>query len=176
MFVDCSSTPLHRSSGAVPTPELLFRLARRFWFPCRAHTLSLDSGSPTKFTRGRRGRFKCASHSLWWTEELFRDMGREAFAGVIEVSQGTAPKNVVNPKFSACPAFSASSSGSVRQLRSGVRCQPDEAEAAGRTCSLYVEHGRGLCQRSHSRTLKPHIFVELIPRYCSFSVLGIRRS
>jgi phosphoglycerate dehydrogenase-like enzyme len=46
-----------------------------------------------------------SSHSLCWTEELFRDMGREAFAGVIAVSQGIAPQNVVNPEVLNRPGF-----------------------------------------------------------------------
>jgi hypothetical protein len=36
-----------------------------------------------------------SSHSVCWTEELFRDMGREAFAGVLEIAAGRAPRHVV---------------------------------------------------------------------------------
>ena len=46
-----------------------------------------------------------SSHSLCWTEELFRDMGREAFAGVIAISEGGAPRNVVNPEVLQRPGF-----------------------------------------------------------------------
>lgn len=45
------------------------------------------------------------SHSLCWTEELFRDMGREAFAGVLAVGRGAAPANVVNPEVLTRPGF-----------------------------------------------------------------------
>ncbi|HEU0119833.1 MAG TPA: NAD(P)-dependent oxidoreductase [Bryobacteraceae bacterium] len=45
------------------------------------------------------------SHSLCWTEELFRDMGREAFAGVLAVGRGLAPANVVNPEVLTRPGF-----------------------------------------------------------------------
>ena len=37
-----------------------------------------------------------SSHSLCWSEELFRDMGREAFAGVLQIAAGRAPRHVVN--------------------------------------------------------------------------------
>lgn len=47
------------------------------------------------------------SHSLCWTEELFRDMGRESFAGVIALANGTAPVNVVNPEVLTRPGFLA---------------------------------------------------------------------
>jgi phosphoglycerate dehydrogenase-like enzyme len=46
-----------------------------------------------------------SSHSLCWTEELFRDMGRESFAGVVAISNGQAPKHVVNPDVLARPRF-----------------------------------------------------------------------
>ncbi|MBI2685919.1 MAG: dehydrogenase [Acidobacteria bacterium] len=45
------------------------------------------------------------SHSLCWTEELFRDMGREAFAGTLAVARGEAPANVVNPGVLTRPGF-----------------------------------------------------------------------
>jgi phosphoglycerate dehydrogenase-like enzyme len=41
--------------------------------------------------------FIATSHSIGWTEELFRDMVREACAGAAAISQGKAPQNVVNP-------------------------------------------------------------------------------
>ena len=37
-----------------------------------------------------------SSHSLCWTEELFRDMGSEAFTGALEIAAGRAPRHVVN--------------------------------------------------------------------------------
>jgi D-3-phosphoglycerate dehydrogenase len=45
------------------------------------------------------------SHSLCWTRELFRDMGREAFEGVLAILKGEAPANVVNPAVLASPGF-----------------------------------------------------------------------
>ena len=47
------------------------------------------------------------SHSLCWTEELFRDMGRESFAGVLALANGAAPVNVVNPEVLTRPGFLA---------------------------------------------------------------------
>ncbi len=45
------------------------------------------------------------SHSLCWTEELFRDMGREAFTGVVAMSNGQPPVNLVNPAVLERPGF-----------------------------------------------------------------------
>jgi phosphoglycerate dehydrogenase-like enzyme len=45
------------------------------------------------------------SHSIAWTEELFRDMGRIDCQGALAVYRGNAPENVVNPKVLSHPAF-----------------------------------------------------------------------
>jgi phosphoglycerate dehydrogenase-like enzyme len=45
------------------------------------------------------------SHSICWTHELFRDMGREAFAGVLAIATGQPPANVVNPAVLTRPGF-----------------------------------------------------------------------
>jgi len=40
--------------------------------------------------------FIATSHSIGWTEELFRDMVHEACAGALAIGQGQPPPNVVN--------------------------------------------------------------------------------
>ena len=45
------------------------------------------------------------SHSIAWTEELFRDMGRIDCQGALAVYRGEAPEHVVNPKVLSQPAF-----------------------------------------------------------------------
>ncbi len=45
------------------------------------------------------------SHSVGWTEELFRDMGREDCAGALAVFRGEPPRNVVNPDVLTRPRF-----------------------------------------------------------------------
>lgn len=47
------------------------------------------------------------SHSIAWTEELFRDMGRLDCLGALAIHRGEAPKDVVNPKVLNEPAFLA---------------------------------------------------------------------
>ena len=46
-----------------------------------------------------------SSHSLAWTEELFRDMGRIDCEGALAIYHGEAPKNVVNPQVLKNPLF-----------------------------------------------------------------------
>jgi phosphoglycerate dehydrogenase-like enzyme len=45
------------------------------------------------------------SHSIAWTEELFRDMGRIDCEGALAVFRGDAPNNVVNPRVLDHPLF-----------------------------------------------------------------------
>lgn len=45
------------------------------------------------------------SHSIAWTEELFRDMGRIDCEGALSIYRGEAPKNVVNPDVLSRPGF-----------------------------------------------------------------------
>jgi phosphoglycerate dehydrogenase-like enzyme len=45
------------------------------------------------------------SHSVAWTEELFRDMGRIDCEGALAVFRGEAPQHVVNPQVFGNPAF-----------------------------------------------------------------------
>ncbi len=45
------------------------------------------------------------SHSIAWTEELFRDMGRIDCEGALAIYRGEAPKHVVNPEVLSSPHF-----------------------------------------------------------------------
>jgi phosphoglycerate dehydrogenase-like enzyme len=45
------------------------------------------------------------SHSIAWSEELFRDMGRIDCEGALAVYRGEAPQHVVNPPVLTRPAF-----------------------------------------------------------------------
>jgi phosphoglycerate dehydrogenase-like enzyme len=47
------------------------------------------------------------SHSIAWTEELFRDMGRIDCEGALAVYRGEAPRHVVNPQVLQHPQFLA---------------------------------------------------------------------
>jgi phosphoglycerate dehydrogenase-like enzyme len=47
------------------------------------------------------------SHSIAWTEELFRDMGRIDCLGALAAYRGEMPKDVVNPKVLTEPSFLA---------------------------------------------------------------------
>jgi phosphoglycerate dehydrogenase-like enzyme len=46
-----------------------------------------------------------SSHSIAWTEELFRDMGRIDCEGALAIYRGEVPNNVVNPQVLNRPGF-----------------------------------------------------------------------
>jgi phosphoglycerate dehydrogenase-like enzyme len=48
-----------------------------------------------------------APHSIAWTNELFRDIGRAACQGMVDLSLGRRPKGVVNPQVFEQPGFQA---------------------------------------------------------------------
>lgn len=48
-----------------------------------------------------------APHAIAWTDELFRDIGRTAFGGVIDFVEGRRPRGVVNPEVFERPTFQA---------------------------------------------------------------------
>lgn len=48
-----------------------------------------------------------APHSIAWTDELFRDMGRAACQVMIDLSLGSKPRGVLNPELFDRPSFQA---------------------------------------------------------------------
>ncbi len=48
-----------------------------------------------------------APHSIAWTDELFRDIGRAACQGMLNLAKGLRPKGVINPEVFARPGFVA---------------------------------------------------------------------
>jgi len=52
--------------------------------------------SPHRF--GKLDNVLLAPHCISWTEELFRDIGRAASQGMIDLANGTRPRGVVNPE------------------------------------------------------------------------------
>ena len=48
-----------------------------------------------------------APHCIAWTNELFRDIGRAACQGMVDLSLGKKPRGVVNPEVFERPTFQA---------------------------------------------------------------------
>ena len=54
---------------------------------------------------GRLENVLLAPHSIAWTNELFRDIGRAACGGMLDLSLGKAPRGVLNPQVFDRPGF-----------------------------------------------------------------------
>ena len=50
-------------------------------------------------------RFRVALSAIAWTDELFRDIGRKACQGMIDLFQGRRPAGAVNPEVFDRPGF-----------------------------------------------------------------------
>jgi len=61
--------------------------------------------TPHKF--GALENVLLAPHSIAWTNELFRDIGRTVCQGMVDLSRGQRPKGVVNPAVLDQPGFRA---------------------------------------------------------------------
>ncbi len=61
--------------------------------------------SPHRF--GKLDNVILAPHSIAWTNELFRDIGKTACSGILDLSLGKRPKGVVNPEVFENPKFNA---------------------------------------------------------------------
>ena len=48
-----------------------------------------------------------APHSIAWTDELFRDIGRTALTAIIDLAAGREPRGVVNREVFARPSYQA---------------------------------------------------------------------
>jgi phosphoglycerate dehydrogenase-like enzyme len=60
-----------------------------------------------------------APHAIAWTDEMFRDIGRAACQGMLDLAQGRRPRGVVNPQVFEKPGFRAKWERLVRIAHSG---------------------------------------------------------
>lgn len=61
--------------------------------------------SPHRF--GELDNVLLAPHSIAWTEELFRDIGRAACQVMVDLARGKEPRGVLNPELFGNPSFQA---------------------------------------------------------------------
>ena len=75
--------------------------------------------SPHRF--GQFENVLLAPHSIAWTDELFRDIGRSVCQGMVDLAQGTRPRGIVNPQVFERPTFQ----------QKWARLQPGRFQTAG---------------------------------------------
>jgi phosphoglycerate dehydrogenase-like enzyme len=96
---------VNTARGPIVQEAILIQALRERWIAAAALDVferePLDLASPLLHL----DNVILTSHSIGWTEELFRDMGRLDCEGVLAVSHGRVPPNVVNPEVLERPAF-----------------------------------------------------------------------
>jgi phosphoglycerate dehydrogenase-like enzyme len=69
---------------------------------CRIAGAAIDCFAEEPVVRphrfGELGNVLLAPHSIAWTDELFRDIGRSVCQGMVDLSLGKVPRGVVNPQ------------------------------------------------------------------------------
>ena len=60
-----------------------------------------------------------APHSIAWTDELFRDIGRSVCQGMVDLSLGRVPRGVVNPEVSTARVSRKNGHGSGDEVTPG---------------------------------------------------------
>ena len=80
-----------RRSNKAASPALRWIVSRR----------AADRAKPVRRIR------KCAAraHSIAWTNEMFRDIGRAACQGMVDLSLKRTPRGIVNPEVLHRPGF-----------------------------------------------------------------------
>jgi phosphoglycerate dehydrogenase-like enzyme len=96
---------INTARGPIVDETALIRALEEGWIQAAALDVfekePLDPSSPLL----RLENVILTSHSVGWTEELFRDMGRIDCEGALAVRRGQPPMNVVNPEVLDRPGF-----------------------------------------------------------------------
>jgi D-3-phosphoglycerate dehydrogenase len=96
---------VNTARGPIVDENALIRALQEGWIRAAALDVfekePLDTSSPLL----RLENVILTSHSVGWTEELFRDMGRLDCEGALAVMRGQPPMNVVNGEVLDRPGF-----------------------------------------------------------------------
>ena len=125
--------------------------------PGRRWIVSRQSRSTEPHRFGEFENVLLAPHSIAWTNEMFRDIGRTACQGMVDLSLKRTPRGIVNPEVLERPGFQASGTGSADEVRHAA--SRDQCCARGGDCVLGSARCRGLkrcgCyRRTRSRHLR----------------------
>jgi phosphoglycerate dehydrogenase-like enzyme len=96
---------VNTARGPIVNETALIRALREEWIRGAALDVFEQEPLPADSPLLELENVILTSHSVGWTEEIFRDMGREDCDGALAVFRGEAPKNVVNPAVLKRPGF-----------------------------------------------------------------------
>jgi phosphoglycerate dehydrogenase-like enzyme len=96
---------LNTARGGIVNEDALFRALKEQRIAGAAIDCFADEPVTTNHPFAELDNVLLAPHSIAWTDELFRDIGRMACQGMIDLAQRRRPKGVVNPAVFERPEF-----------------------------------------------------------------------
>ena len=96
---------INAARGPIVNEPALILALQEGWFRGAALNVLTQEPLPPDSPLLEMDNIILTSHSVGWTEELLRDMGREDCAGALAVFHGDPPRNVVNPDVLTRPGF-----------------------------------------------------------------------
>ena len=87
---------VNTARGPIVNEPALVEALRQGWIRAAALDVFTQEPLPPDSPLVEMDNVILTSHSVGWTEELFRDMGREDCAGALAVFRGESPAAVVN--------------------------------------------------------------------------------
>jgi len=96
---------INAARGPIVNEPALVQALREGWIRAAALDVFAQEPLPAGSPLLELDNVTLTSHSVGWTEELFRDMGREDCAGALAVFRGESPRTVVNRDVLARPGY-----------------------------------------------------------------------
>lgn len=96
---------INAARGPIVNEPALIRALTEGWIRAAALDVFTQEPLPASSPLVELDNVILTSHSIGWTEELFRDMGREDSIGALAVFRGESPRNVVNRDVLTQPGY-----------------------------------------------------------------------
>ena len=96
---------INTARGGIVDEDALTRRWRRRRIAGAALDCFADEPVTEPHRFGELDNVLLAPHCIAWTDELFRDIGRAACQGMLDLSLGRTPRGVVNPEVFDRPGF-----------------------------------------------------------------------
>ncbi len=98
---------LNTARGGIVEEEALFAALSQRHIAGAALDCFIDEPLTSPPRWGQLDNVLLAPHSIAWTDELFRDIGRSACQGMIDLVEGRRPRGVINPEVFERTSFQA---------------------------------------------------------------------
>ena len=98
---------LNTARGGIVEEEALFAALSERRIAGAALDCFVDEPLTSPPRWGQLDNVLLAPHSIAWTDELFRDIGRSACQGMLDLANGRRPRGVINPEVFDRPGFQA---------------------------------------------------------------------